>query len=402
MPPNLALLVESDSNMNDIGTTLYKRLHDQNWEVRDSVLEVLTTIATISENKYPAFQNFLLVHKFLPVAVNIFMTDGESYVRASALKFISNTIKINNLWNEELLNLNLPEKTIKLYRDESEAIVRREAVTLIKELYIFRKWQKSITDEIKLTMAEAVVLDLHWEVKINALEFWRYFIKLQFEDQGMLDGCFPNVTFSKENRKIVSLNECEIKKRLNKALDNMANENCLGVLISSLKDESDFEVSKSSACIISELKIILLKYKIDEPEPENNIMLKDFPIIDTTYVKSQIKPDIINTEKIQNSSIILDDIVDANDANLLSSIYENSLNMDGDKCDNNIKNEKIHNITCITRENFLSVIINTDIDAYIEERRRWLKDYTISFDSVLEDIITVYNQKGINNSMDCY
>lgn len=39
MPPNLVLLVETDSNMNEIGPTLFKRLHDPNWEVRDSVLE---------------------------------------------------------------------------------------------------------------------------------------------------------------------------------------------------------------------------------------------------------------------------------------------------------------------------------------------------------------------------
>ena len=49
MPPNLVLLVETDSHMNEIGPTLYKRLHDVNWEVRDSVLEVLNTIAVISE-----------------------------------------------------------------------------------------------------------------------------------------------------------------------------------------------------------------------------------------------------------------------------------------------------------------------------------------------------------------
>lgn len=50
MPPNLALLIDSDSHMNEIGPTLYKRLHDPNWEVRDSVLEVLNTIAIISED----------------------------------------------------------------------------------------------------------------------------------------------------------------------------------------------------------------------------------------------------------------------------------------------------------------------------------------------------------------
>lgn len=50
MPPDLVLLTETDSHMNEIGPTLFKRLHDVNWEVRDSVLEVLNTIAIISED----------------------------------------------------------------------------------------------------------------------------------------------------------------------------------------------------------------------------------------------------------------------------------------------------------------------------------------------------------------
>lgn len=81
------------------------------------------------------------------------------------------------------------------------------------------------------TMAEAAVLDLHWEVKVNALEYWSHFITSHFTDQGMLDGSFPNVTFSKEHRKIVALNEGEIKRRLNKALDEMAKQYCLGVRV---------------------------------------------------------------------------------------------------------------------------------------------------------------------------
>lgn len=78
-------------------------------------------------------------------------------------------------------------------------------------------------------MAAAAVLDLHWEVKVNALEFWKHFIKSHLTDQGMLDGSFPNVTFSKEHRKIVTLNDTEIKRRLNKALDELARQSCLGV-----------------------------------------------------------------------------------------------------------------------------------------------------------------------------
>lgn len=50
MAPNLALLVDtlSGSDMQKLGPTIMKRLHDVNWEVRDTVLELLASMANIS------------------------------------------------------------------------------------------------------------------------------------------------------------------------------------------------------------------------------------------------------------------------------------------------------------------------------------------------------------------
>lgn len=50
MSPHLALLDEnlSGSTLDQIGPTMMKRLHDANWEVRDSALELLTSVASIS------------------------------------------------------------------------------------------------------------------------------------------------------------------------------------------------------------------------------------------------------------------------------------------------------------------------------------------------------------------
>ncbi|TGZ49773.1 BRCA1-associated protein required for ATM activation protein 1 [Temnothorax longispinosus] len=396
MPPNLALLVDSDSHMNEIGPTLFKRLHDPNWEVRDSVLEVLNTIATISEYKYPAFQDFLLINEFPKVAVDIIKTDDESYVRASALTFVATMIRINKLWEQQLSQ----ETAIDLLRNESEAIVRREAVTLIKELYVHQNWSKEVINSMLRAMCIAAVFDLHWEVKTNALSFWDHFVKSHLTDQGMLDNCFPNVTFSKEHRKIVALNETEIKRRLNKALDELARQSCLGVLLVTLKDDSDFEVCKVSAAIIGKLKTCLLKYKLDEPSSP----VENHSVIDTVYVKET--PSILSSiydEKMQNVSNIIEEIVDTNDANLLATIYKNSMNMDTEMVKEEEKEEKktLRYISSVTRQDFLHAIFNWDIDAYIEEKNRWLKTYTSSFESILDDILTMYKQNDVN-SMDCY
>lgn len=51
LAPNLALLMDKleGSGMETLGPTIYKRLHDMSWEVRDSVLELLHAIVVISD-----------------------------------------------------------------------------------------------------------------------------------------------------------------------------------------------------------------------------------------------------------------------------------------------------------------------------------------------------------------
>lgn len=50
MPPNLALLVNeiSDTSIIAITPMLYTKLHDKNWEIRDSALEILNTVVEIA------------------------------------------------------------------------------------------------------------------------------------------------------------------------------------------------------------------------------------------------------------------------------------------------------------------------------------------------------------------
>lgn len=332
------------------------------------------------------------------MALEIAKTDSESYVRASALTFVSTTVRINNLWDEKLSDLDLPDTAIHLLNNESEAIVRREAVVLIKELYLHRKWPRNVIDSMSRAMSVAAVCDLHWEVKANALEYWKQFIKLHLADQGVLDGSFPKVTFSKEHRKIVSLNETEIKRRLNKALDELAKQNCLGVLLVTLEDDSDFEVCKASATIINKLKAFLLKYKLNEPLPELPLP-KDSATMDSPYVKPPVNVSISKSGIFDDSCNVIEEIVDANDANLLASIYKNSMKMDGEP--EKTEEKTLQYLSCVTRETFLQAIFNSDVNAAIEEKSRWLTTYTSSFECVLEDILTMH-QQGDVNSMDCY
>ncbi|XP_058796302.1 uncharacterized protein LOC131667108 [Phymastichus coffea] len=398
MPPNLVLLSEFDEQTNEIGATLFKRIHDTNWEVQDSVFEVLITVTDLCENKYPPYQKMLLENQFFQVAAELARAENESYVRASALKFISAAVKINALWEKQLCQLNLTDLAMKIVYKENEAVVRREAVVLINKLYKYRSWQKPVISAMIQAMTAAAVLDLDWEVKINALEFWRHFIKSHLTDQGMLDGQFPSVTFSKEHKKIVSLDECKIKQRLNKVLDELARQRCLGVLLVSLKDESDLEVAKTSANIIADLRKILLCYKINEPTPEPPSP-KDSATIDTNYIKRPSLDSSSNKDKSHNVFHVIDEIVDASDEKLLASIYRESMRMDGDETDRT-KKDNFEFVGKVQSQEFLREILSFDLDGYIKQRTEWLQNYTTCFDSVMDDILMIV--KGDVNMMDCY
>lgn len=105
---------------------------------------------------------------------------------------------------------------------ESEGIVRREIATLFAKIYVHQELPEDILQQFYNTMSHAAVADLHWEVKVKALDFWHSVIKKHLCHQGMIDGSFPNVTFSKEHKKIVVLDEREVKKRLIKVLHQLS------------------------------------------------------------------------------------------------------------------------------------------------------------------------------------
>lgn len=172
-----------------------------------------------------------------------------------------------------------------------------------------------------------------------------------------------------------------------------------------LKDDSDFEVCKASAAIIDELKSCLLKYKLDEPSSAEGPVSSNSAIYDTSYIKGTSPVSSFVSVKTKKASYVIDEIVDATDANLLTTIYKSSMNMDGkvtqEEDEEERKKRTLRYIPSVSRQDFLRTIFNTDIDAYIEERNRWLKTYTNSFESILDDILTMYKKKDVN-SMDCY
>lgn len=129
-------------------------------------------------------------------------------------------------------------------------------------------------------------------------------------------------------------------------------------------------------------------------------LAKDTPTLDTSYKKRPVMNSHNATNALKTSDNVIENIVVETDANLLASIYRDSMKMDGDETERTGK-EMLEYLGKIDREEFLRTILGFDLEKYIQERSHWLQNYTTSFDSVLEDILLVSDKKDIN-SMDCY
>jgi hypothetical protein len=105
-------------------------------------------------------------------------------------------------------------------------------------------------ERMYLVMASAAASDFHWEVKVNALQFWETTIRQQLTCQGMVDGRFPDVTFSGSPKRITTLDRREIQSRLKKVLEELARIRCLAILLGSLNDP-DLQVARKTAEILN-------------------------------------------------------------------------------------------------------------------------------------------------------
>lgn len=324
--------------------------------------------------------------------------NGETYIRASALVFLATAVRIDVLWDKYLFNVNLTEIVLPIIQDEDEAIVRREAVNFIKELFIRRNLPSSLVKELVYTMTKATILDLHWEIKVNALEFWRQFIHFHFSAEGMVNGVFPDVTFSKK-RRVVELTETEIINRLNNALDELAEQGCLGALLHALNDEDDFEVAKTAVDIMKDLRKTLMKYKVTEPTNKNQHEVMDE---DDSPVIEQLKDNYSNESSTAKSrEEVIEDIIASNDSNILASLCKEKMDLDNGHSNGVREKNNFAYLAKVTRTEFLYTVFNFDFDTYIKVRKIWLETHTCSYESTLDDILTVYSNKEIN-SMDCY
>ncbi|GBP68258.1 hypothetical protein EVAR_48624_1 [Eumeta japonica] len=401
LPPNLSLLLETtpDSPLNNIGELIYSNMHDINWEIKDSALEMLLVCTEISFIKYTPFQKQIIDNNLIVVAATISLNESEFYVQASALKCLGAATKIRSIW-EHLLqaHCNIQENLISIMANNPEGIVRKEATIVLSEMYQNLKLTPAFKKTLYEHMVSAAIADFHWEVQVSALKFWKLVIQNYFTDQGMLDGTFPPVTFSKESRKIITLNQSEIHKILVKILDELANNGCLTVLVKLLQD-TDVEIIDSAYQVSSELHNILVKYNVCDiikSNKEINTSLTDEYMNIQQTVKEYVDLNEVMEEAVEEKSdSVIEGIVNSDDINLLSNIYQHRMRLQNEH--GNVVNmePKIKLEKYVSPLAFIKIMSDNDFNMIIEEKHRW-KDGIRSLESLLDDILAL---KGLSSKV---
>lgn len=287
-----------------------------------------------------------------------------------------------------------------MLRNNQEGIVRKEACYVLSDLYQNLKLTPTFKQSLYEDMVSSAISDFHWEVQIAALKFWRIVFLSLLTDQGMLDGTFPPVTFSRETRKIVTLNETQIQRRLIKILDELSSVGLLTILMKLLNDDTEVDVLMCALCLSQELLDILNKYKVPEclkansGETVENI---------TCCIKEEKNDDMMIAESsdgVETSDNVIESIINSTDINLLAGIYERHMTLHNVKKEEPVRS-KLKLVKVVSPYAFVEFAKDKDFKAVIEEKRKW-NDGIRSLSSLLDDILGIYETNNEANSLDCY
>lgn len=267
-------------------------------------------------------------------------------------------------------------------------------------------------------MAFAAIQDLFWEVKVKAIEFWRCVIERHLQYQGVIDGEFPSVTFSKEHKRIVTLTQQEITKRLAKVLTRLSACGCLGVLLATLDDHDDLLVLRNGVSTIKTLTAFFDKYGYCDEVKKNDIFkVKSPSSMDTNTtpvesgsnscmnmdsVESNDSEETKGSDQVINSDEIIQSIVSAQDISLLSKTYENQMNIDSmGAAQSQIDYKGFFNkVSSVTPSMFVEKVKDTNLDELVQKRIQWIA-HVGSLGSLLNDML--YSLQAYeSHDADCY
>uniref|UniRef100_A0A0A9ZG41 BRCA1-associated ATM activator 1 n=1 Tax=Lygus hesperus TaxID=30085 RepID=A0A0A9ZG41_LYGHE len=406
MPPNLALLVDTlkGSSIELLGPQLFRLLHSVEWSIRDSTLEMVRTLCSLSESRFPAFQTLLIDNKLIEVVYSIIETDHEPFVRASAVSCLYELAKVPNVWKASLSDKNVIEKLLLILHHETEGIVRVATAKTITALYSQRKISSEDMKIVYDVMSHSAQNDLHWEVKIECLEFWNCVMHHTIVEQGMIDGTFPDFVFSKQEKKIVKLTPEEIANRIMKSLKILSDVGCLQVLHETFHNEPDLAVQRKSGELIKKIAQCTIKYKVKEIVDQvmrkrlQNYVKPDVGVRENPTVDDPMEVSH-NNFSTQESDDVIELIVARSDMDLVSGLVppqRTEVEKELPQFDRIVMSD----------DDFVQYIVGLDVDQVLATREKWISNTADGINSLLDDILMFSSRLEDSslgqNAIDCY
>lgn len=268
-------------------------------------------------------------------------------------------------------------------------MVRKEAAYVLVGIYLNQKVSQNFLKSLYDVMMAAALDDLHSEVQLAALSFWSKVIKNQLSLRGMLDGKFPSVTFSREKRKIITLNNQEITRQLTFIMNDLSASGCLTVLLECMNEVNDIEIIQCAHFMANNFMEILDTYKFQKVEDNNRIPTPP-PEQNMTKDKDQeMAMDLsydTSSEEFRNK--IIDEILGAYQSELIMNMHDRYFEIKTEAMDEDYRSFGPRR-KLVHPNKFIETFRNTDYVTIIKNKKNWNADVHSSFDVLLDDLLDI-------------
>lgn len=272
-----------------------------------------------------------------------------------------------------------------ILKNNPEGMVRKEATKVLTSAYKNQKLSTTFQSTLYEVMISAALDDLHWEVQLAALQFFKHEIANQLSYRGMIDGKFPTVTFSKEKRKIITLNDREILRQLTAIMHALSSIGCLTVLYECMNEMHHLEVMEQAYIMATELIQILDQYKFVRII-DNALTYPIGPKNDDR--DEEMALDLTRANNADAREKVIDSIVNTDQSELIMILHDNSFQTKTNEMEEDYslfvqRKEIIH------PNKFLETFKGTNFRAIIKEKKKWNSDVNHNLDGLLDEILDV-------------
>lgn len=274
-----------------------------------------------------------------------------------------------------------------MLKHQGEDMVRREAVNVLAAIYANQRTTPTFQNNLYEVMLSAALDDLNWEVQLAALNFWRGAIQNHLTYRGMLDGKFPAVTFSKEKRKIIVLNDAEIRRQLTAILNHLSNIGCLTVLLECMDETQHIEVISQANCIANEILEMLDNYNFSKiGEQIGNVKMEtvDESIKHKLEFKEMVLYSAISEEE---RNMVIESILSVDQVELITNLYDNNHQTKSEEMEIDISYNPRREL--VDPNTFLEHVRSKDYTSIIKYRKECDAPFVCTLDQLLDEILDV-------------